>query len=200
MKFIDRIKSLGFQNYHEYLRCDHWIAFRNAYFQSHDKTCWHCHSNYKTCLHHITYDRIGAETDNDVIPLCRHCHIRVHDLIKERKAWLNEAHLYLSNPHRKSKNTNSPIPTNRIKKSKKLSKKSKKLARIQKKEQKNKDKQLRNKIAGGKLCNCLFPTYELRWNIAKNGTYQLAMDCSNCKKFFKWLNQNSHLAKNAPPK
>jgi hypothetical protein len=39
MKFIDRLKLLGFKNYSDYLKCDHWLNFKRLYFETHIKNC-----------------------------------------------------------------------------------------------------------------------------------------------------------------
>ncbi|MFF8819121.1 HNH endonuclease [Leucobacter sp. NPDC015123] len=36
-------------------------------------------------LHHITYDRLGAEEHEDLWPLCRGCHTLIHDLLTSTK-------------------------------------------------------------------------------------------------------------------
>ena len=40
-------------------------------------------------LHHRRYDRLGAEADADLIPLCRTpCHDEVHRILESNPAWL----------------------------------------------------------------------------------------------------------------
>ncbi len=38
-------------------------------------------------LHHITYARLGAEHDADLVALCRVCHSTLHDLWDASPAW-----------------------------------------------------------------------------------------------------------------
>jgi hypothetical protein len=95
MKFKDKLQSLGFQSYTEYLQCEYWNAFKRTYFETHAKICFHCHSHRKIELHHLTYDRLGSERYEDVVVLCQYCHSLTHRLIKERRSHLYEAHLYL---------------------------------------------------------------------------------------------------------
>ena len=38
-------------------------------------------------LHHRTYDRLGHERFDDLIPLCRECHERVHRILECTQAW-----------------------------------------------------------------------------------------------------------------
>lgn len=40
-------------------------------------------------LHHRSYQRLGAESDRDLIPLCRRpCHDRLHEILEAHPAWL----------------------------------------------------------------------------------------------------------------
>ena len=38
-------------------------------------------------LHHRSYDRLGHEQFGDLVPLCRTCHTRLHQLIESSSAW-----------------------------------------------------------------------------------------------------------------
>jgi len=38
-------------------------------------------------LHHRSYDRLGYEHFNDLVPLCRACHERVHRILESTPAW-----------------------------------------------------------------------------------------------------------------
>ncbi len=38
-------------------------------------------------LHHVTYDRLGAEAFEDLLPMCRTHHRRFHDLYDTYPAW-----------------------------------------------------------------------------------------------------------------
>lgn len=38
-------------------------------------------------LHHVTYDRLGAELFADLVPLCREHHTALHDLYDRSPAW-----------------------------------------------------------------------------------------------------------------
>lgn len=43
-------------------------------------------------LHHRSYQRLGHETDTDLIPLCRTpCHQQLHRILESHPAWLNSA-------------------------------------------------------------------------------------------------------------
>jgi 5-methylcytosine-specific restriction endonuclease McrA len=74
-----RLRELGYQRYGDYLKSPHWLRLRNAYRESGlPQTCV-C-GDEEVHLHHLTYDRIGAERLDDLTPLCRRCHALVHVL------------------------------------------------------------------------------------------------------------------------
>lgn len=38
-------------------------------------------------LHHCSYDRLGDEAHEDLWPMCRDCHSRLHDLLDSSRSW-----------------------------------------------------------------------------------------------------------------
>lgn len=68
----------------EYCRSGWWRRRRRMYWSTHRHVCLGCgESNPRRVhLHHLTYDNIGAEPDEDLMPLCCLCHNQVH--VKER--------------------------------------------------------------------------------------------------------------------
>ena len=38
-------------------------------------------------LHHRSYDRLGRERVGDLVPLCRSCHGRVHQILESTPSW-----------------------------------------------------------------------------------------------------------------
>ena len=80
--FNERIASLGFASYDEYLRSPHWQSFRRVYLAAAGWKGCHCCGEPKVELHHQSYARLGHEEPDDVIPLCRGCHERLHTLLK----------------------------------------------------------------------------------------------------------------------
>lgn len=38
-------------------------------------------------LHHRSYDRLGEEAHEDLWPMCRPCHTRLHDIIDSTRSW-----------------------------------------------------------------------------------------------------------------
>lgn len=77
--------------YSAYLKTDHWKDFKQRWRASQKRRCMIC-SNPHYELHHITYERIGQELLEDVVPLCRAHHARAHRREREGVP-LNEAHL-----------------------------------------------------------------------------------------------------------
>lgn len=75
--------------YAKYLRSDHWIEFSSHVRKS---RCFCCGVE-KTGLHvhHITYERVGKELEQDVVTVCNGCHIKIHKRVK-RGTKLEDAH------------------------------------------------------------------------------------------------------------
>ncbi|SDQ15196.1 hypothetical protein SAMN04488565_0924 [Leucobacter chromiiresistens] len=38
-------------------------------------------------LHHCVYDRLGDEAHEDLWPMCRSCHTRLHELLDSSRSW-----------------------------------------------------------------------------------------------------------------
>jgi hypothetical protein len=75
-----RLQELGYRNYREYLRSPHWKAKRLEYAGSEQPQDCMCGETEGLQLHHLTYERIGAEEVTDLTPLCATCHAMVHTL------------------------------------------------------------------------------------------------------------------------
>jgi len=39
-------------------------------------------------LHHATYERLGAEAHDDLVPMCRACHEALHFILERSRSWL----------------------------------------------------------------------------------------------------------------
>jgi len=79
-------------NYYRYMRSPAWREYKIAWWATYDKRhkvrrCYICGITQQAYgkvfdLHHRTYDRLGKEAFDDLVPLCRQpCHQRV------TKAW-----------------------------------------------------------------------------------------------------------------
>ena len=95
-KFPIRVKGdpKPYNSYAEYLKSNHWIDFRRSVLKRRSKRarkvgkllrCYCCETPTQNLeLHHRTYKRIGRELPHDVEPVCRECHQRIHNFIKEK--------------------------------------------------------------------------------------------------------------------
>lgn len=88
-----RLKVLGYTNYNEYLRSEHWQKFRQRFFRTSSTCrnlikefgglrCQFCFADVPLQVHHRTYKRLGGESMNDVAIVCEKCHTEIHDRVK----------------------------------------------------------------------------------------------------------------------
>ncbi len=70
------------KDYEKYLQSSHWRSFRLRYKSERPWACGHlgCPAG-NLDLHHLTYARLGRESLDDVIPLCRPHHAQAHQLV-----------------------------------------------------------------------------------------------------------------------
>jgi 5-methylcytosine-specific restriction endonuclease McrA len=61
-----------------YLKTNHWKWRRRHYLESVEHRCERCGLDWATEIHHLSYERLYAEPDADLIALCRPCHIHMH--------------------------------------------------------------------------------------------------------------------------
>lgn len=65
--------------YSEYLKTRHWKSIRTKVIQDRGKVCEVCgRSNIPLQVHHMTYERIGCEKMEDLICVCKDCHMGIH--------------------------------------------------------------------------------------------------------------------------
>lgn len=74
-----RLRALGYADYADYLRSSHWKRLKLEYRASNLPQECVC-GEADVHLHHLTYERIGAERLSDLTPLCGPCHSMVHVL------------------------------------------------------------------------------------------------------------------------
>lgn len=67
-------------DYETYMQSEAWALRKSDYYATHAKRCSACGLKKSIHLHHMTYARLGAELDADLVPLCERCHDRVHEL------------------------------------------------------------------------------------------------------------------------
>ena len=64
--------------YKEYLKTEDWKFAKNSVLVFWDHRCMICNSTKKLQVHHRTYERVGREQMNDLVPLCESCHTLFH--------------------------------------------------------------------------------------------------------------------------
>lgn len=66
--------------YKAYLQSDVWKAKRRRIIEQSDYRCARCGSAINLNVHHITYERLFFEDDEDLVCLCKNCHEQLHNL------------------------------------------------------------------------------------------------------------------------
>ena len=64
------------KSYKRYLQSDKWAMIRNAIIERDNFKCTVCDSPDNLHVHHLTYENVGNEKDEDLITLCRGCHFK----------------------------------------------------------------------------------------------------------------------------
>lgn len=68
-----------FNDYQEYLHTKYWKNFKYNYKQTHKNECIFClRKTDKLDVHHLSYENLGKEKEEDVCLLCYHCHRVLH--------------------------------------------------------------------------------------------------------------------------
>lgn len=78
-----RVRDLGYESYAAYLCSGHWKDVRRRYSESDRPQDCKC-GRPGTQLHHLTYERLGAEEMTDLEAMCKGCH-RALERPKRRK-------------------------------------------------------------------------------------------------------------------
>ena len=71
-------------NHAEYMTTEWWRVRKMSYYMQHARRCAGCASTLAVELHHLSYENVYGEPDEDLLPLCEGCHAYVH--IHHRKA------------------------------------------------------------------------------------------------------------------
>ena len=66
------------EEYKAYLNSPRWQAIRKRLYREYDYKCAMCGSPKNLNVHHITYERLGEEKDEDLTVLCQKCHGELH--------------------------------------------------------------------------------------------------------------------------
>jgi hypothetical protein len=59
---------------------DCWKIRRNEYAKRHDR-CEICTSGRSLQVHHLSYERLGHERDEDLVVVCELCHRAIHGMV-----------------------------------------------------------------------------------------------------------------------
>jgi len=89
----DRARGIGYQSYSHYLSSNHWKHMVETYRTS---TCFCCRAEGTLHLHHLSYERLGAEQPTDFVTVCNSCHDNLHTAVNAGKVSLGNAHLRLA--------------------------------------------------------------------------------------------------------
>jgi 5-methylcytosine-specific restriction endonuclease McrA len=77
------------KKYRSYVERDCWNLRRQAYLTSHGPDCELCRMEKAAQVHHLNYERLGSETDDDLVALCEQCHRLLHRLSsRSRVEWI----------------------------------------------------------------------------------------------------------------
>jgi hypothetical protein len=71
----EALAAFSEHGYDAYLRSDWWQYLRNRLLNT---TCLGCWKEPACVLHHISYANKGSEKPEDLVPLCKECHKKLH--------------------------------------------------------------------------------------------------------------------------
>lgn len=76
--------------YEQYLRTARWYSTRNLALSRARYRCERCQANSQLQVHHVSYERLGDEANEDLQVLCRGCHLghHVNDVTTNRSVYL----------------------------------------------------------------------------------------------------------------
>lgn len=75
---VEQITELRSLPYAVYLRTPWWFHRRNQALRSAEYRCRRCQTKRQLQVHHLSYERLGAEEDSDLEVLCGGCHTGEH--------------------------------------------------------------------------------------------------------------------------
>lgn len=67
------------EEYKAYLNSPRWQAIRKRLYREYDYKCDRCGSSKNIQVHHLTYENLGEEKDEDLVVLCQKCHSELHE-------------------------------------------------------------------------------------------------------------------------
>lgn len=104
--------------YQDYMDSRAWAQRKIVYWQAHDRRCRRCANDVAVQLHHLSYERMGREPDEDLMPLCQRCHSLAHQHHREVGGSLRAATEYVVKPATTTARTNARPKAPRVASSK----------------------------------------------------------------------------------
>lgn len=80
------------KGYKSYLKTKHWTQKRISIFRRDNHKCQECGKTMDlrdANVHHLTYDHVGNELNEDLILLCPDCHKKIHGIQKRTRTKKN---------------------------------------------------------------------------------------------------------------
>lgn len=74
----EEIKALRTKPYREYLKTQWWYRRRNQALRDAGYRCESCETKRELQVHHKSYQRLGCEEKDDLLVVCRGCHLGHH--------------------------------------------------------------------------------------------------------------------------
>lgn len=71
--------------YNQYLNSKHWNIVKYQLAQIFPRICFQCGNTHNLNIHHMTYERLGAEYPMDLVYLCESCHKALHAYVRHQK-------------------------------------------------------------------------------------------------------------------
>lgn len=75
---VEELQTIRAMPYERYLQTALWHRRRNVALSQAKYRCSRCQVNRDLQVHHLSYERLGAELDEDLRVLCRGCHLGHH--------------------------------------------------------------------------------------------------------------------------
>ena len=75
--------------YEHYVKTDCWSLRRKAYLKIHN-WCEVCSRFGELQIHHLSYERLGHEHDDDLLAVCDSCHRTFHGLPGTPRTWIEQ--------------------------------------------------------------------------------------------------------------
>jgi hypothetical protein len=77
-------KNESIIRYREYLKSEAWIAKKWQVFKRDEYQCQKCGTAKNIQCHHLTYEHLYNEPLDDLVTLCRLCHVSIHEYDQEK--------------------------------------------------------------------------------------------------------------------